>query len=342
VTSLPDRSADAGVASLGHAGEHVPVNRGTREQRALWAALVANTALLVAEAVGGIAFGSLALLADAGHLLTDVLSLGVAVAPLRLARRAPNAKHTFGFERAEVLAAQVNSLLLVGVMVWIVMEAAHRLRDPGAVDAAGMLAIACVALIVNTASAFVLARAAGKSLNMRGAYLHLATDAVGSLAAIAAALLILGWGLLRADPIASLVTAPFVAWAAFGLVSHAGWMPRRCNARSSPRTTSWTSTTSTYGTSHRSPRDVRAGCAHGHAIARRRAAPGRRPQGDARRRVRDPARDLRTRVRRSHRTRGSDTLAERARATTACSRVSGTSPRGELDPQYRSTLGDRC
>ena len=217
MASLPDPSPN-GTESTGHAGEHVIFDRGAREGRALWIALMANAALLVLEVGGGIAFGSLALLADAGHLLTDVVTLGLAVAALRLARRAPTPKHTFGFERAEVLAAQVNSLLLVGVMVWIVMEAAHRLRDPGSVDAWGMLAIATVALVVNAASALVLARSAGDSLNMRGAYLHLATDAVGSLAAMVAAVLILGWGLLRADPIASLVTAAFVGWAAFGLV----------------------------------------------------------------------------------------------------------------------------
>ncbi|HEX9123926.1 MAG TPA: cation diffusion facilitator family transporter [Actinomycetota bacterium] len=201
-----------------HANEHRPAGRGARERRALWAALGANAALLIAEAVGGIVFGSLALLADAGHLLTDVSALAVSVAALHLARREPTAKHTFGFERAEVLAAQVNTLLLVGVMVWIVLEAVHRLADPGPVEATGMLFVATVALLVNAGSSLILARAAGKSLNMQGAYLHLATDAAGSFAAIIAAVLILGWGLRRADPVASLATAGFVAWAAFRLV----------------------------------------------------------------------------------------------------------------------------
>lgn len=93
-------------------------------------ALIANVAVLVIEAAGGLAFGSLVLMADAGHLLADVSALAVSVAAIGLARRRPTAKHTFGFERAEVLAAQVYALLLVGVMAWIVQEAIHRLAAP--------------------------------------------------------------------------------------------------------------------------------------------------------------------------------------------------------------------
>lgn len=201
-----------------HADEHRPVGRGTSEHRALRIALVANALLMFFEIAGGIAFGSLALLADAGHLLTDVLALGLSLLALHLAEREPTPRHTFGFERAEVLAAQVNALLLGGVTVWIVVEAINRWSDPVQVEATGMLVVALIALLVNAASALVLARAAGESLNMRAAYLHLATDAAGSLAAIVAALLILGWQVERADTVASLVTAGFVAFATIGLV----------------------------------------------------------------------------------------------------------------------------
>ena len=201
-----------------HAEEHLPADRGSRERRALWAALIANAALLVIEAAGGLAFGSLVLMADAGHLLADVSALAVSVAAIGLARRRPTAKHTFGFERAEVLAAQVNALLLVAVMAWVVLEAIRRLTAPPPVQAAGMLAVAATALVVNGASSVLLARAAGRSINMRGAYLHLAVDTAGSLTAIIAAALILGWGLRSADPVASLITAALAAWAVFALI----------------------------------------------------------------------------------------------------------------------------
>ena len=201
-----------------HAEEHLPAGRENRERRALRAALFANAALMVIEAAGGLAFGSLVLVADAGHLLADVSALGVSVAAVGLARRRPTAKHTFGFERAEVLAAQVNALLLVGVMAWIVQAAIRRLAAPPYVQAGGMLAVAALALAVNGVSAVLLARAAGRSLNMRAAYTHLAIDAAGSLTAIVAAVLILGWGLLAADPVASLLTAALAAWAVFGLI----------------------------------------------------------------------------------------------------------------------------
>ena len=203
----------------GHAEEHLPAARGGQERRALQAALIANAILLVIEAAGGLAFGSLVLMADAGHLLADVSALAVSVAAIGLARRRPTAKHTFGFERAEVLAAQLNALLLVAVMAWVVLEAIHRLAAPPPVQAGGMLAVAVTALAVNGASSVLLARAAGRSLNMRGAYIHLAVDAAGSLTAIAAAVLILGWGLRTADPVASLITAALAAWAVSGLIS---------------------------------------------------------------------------------------------------------------------------
>ena len=212
--ALPSRRSLRGA----HAEEHLPAERGSQERRALLAALIANAVLLVIEAAGGLAFGSLVLMADAGHLLADVSALAVSVAAIGLARRRPTARHTFGFERAEVLAAQVNALLLVGVMAWIVPEAIRRLAAPPPVHAGGMLAVAATALAVNGASSVVLARAAGRSLNMRGAYLHLAVDAAGSLTAIAAAALILGWGLRSADPVASLITAALAAWAVFGLI----------------------------------------------------------------------------------------------------------------------------
>jgi cobalt-zinc-cadmium efflux system protein len=210
----PSRRIHQGV----HDEEHRPTDRGDQERRALWAVPIANAALLVIEAAGGFAFGSLVLMADAGHLLADVSALAVSVAAIGLGRRRPTVRHTFGFERAEVLAAQLNALLLVAVMAWIVQEAIRRLAAPPPVQAGGMLTVALLALAVNGASSIVLARAAGRSLNMRGKYVHLVVDAAGSLTAIVAAALILGWGLRSADPVASLITAALAVWAVFGLI----------------------------------------------------------------------------------------------------------------------------
>ena len=272
------------------------------------AALIANAALLVIEAAGGLAFGSLVLMADAGHLLADVSALAVSVAAIGLARRRPTAKHTFGFERAEVLAAQLNALLLVAVMAWVVQEAIHRLAAPPPVQAGGMLAVAVTALAVNGASSVLLARAAGRSLNMRGAYIHLAVDAAGSLTAIAAAALILGWGLRSADPVASLITAALAAWAVFGLIRGTTHVlmegaPRGLDARQveeallghPPR--GGRSSPASVEPRLRCPCPVRPRGARRGAIARRRPALRRGIEGDACRAVRDRERHLGTRMR---------------------------------------------
>ena len=147
----------------------------------MWVALLANGGLLVAEAVGWFAFRSLALLADAVHLLTDVSGLGIALVALRLLRRRATDRHSFGLQRAEVLAAQVNALILAGVSMWIIVEASRRLANPRHVSGVGLLSIAFIGFVVNIASAAILRRASGESLNMRGVFLHLASDAVGSV-----------------------------------------------------------------------------------------------------------------------------------------------------------------
>ncbi len=168
-------------------------------------ALGANAALLVVELVGGLLFGSLALLADAAHLTSDVLALGLAVAALALAQRPPTERHTYGFERAEVLAAQTNGLVLLAGAVAVAVEAVRRLGSPHHIDAAGVLVIGGIGLVVNVGSALVLLRAARGNLNLRVAFWHLATDALGSIAVIVAAMGALVFGIERLDPVASLV-----------------------------------------------------------------------------------------------------------------------------------------
>jgi len=195
-----------------HAFEHGGDIARPGQRRALGWALGVNLALLVAEVTGGLVFGSLALLADAVHLVSDVTGLGIALGALVLVARPVTARHSFGFARAEVMAAQVSALLLIGAGIWILIEALVRLADPVPVNGGGLAAIATVGLLVNAGSAVVVHRAQGESLNMRASFAHLATDAAGSLAAVVAGLTILTWGWSRADSLASIATAALVLW----------------------------------------------------------------------------------------------------------------------------------
>jgi cobalt-zinc-cadmium efflux system protein len=192
-----------------------------RQRRAIAVALAVNGALLVAEVVAGLAFRSLALLADAAHLVTDVAGLGVALLALALVERPATLRHSFGLQRAEVLGAQANGLLLLVGSGWILAEAAHRLGHPQPVAGAGLLTVALVGLVVNLGSAAVLRRQVGGSLNLRGALLHLWADAAGSLGAAGAGVAVLAWGADRADPIISIGIAGLVLWAAWRLLRDA-------------------------------------------------------------------------------------------------------------------------
>ncbi len=198
-----------------HAGHSHTANASGR---ALLIAFALNAAFLVVELVGGVAFGSLALLADAAHMLTDVAALALAIAAQRMAVRPATDRHTYGFRRVEVLAAQANAAVLLVVSVWIVYESIRRLQNPGSVEGGGMLVVAVLGLLVNVVSAWLLVRTHDRTLNVRGAVLHLASDAAGSLAAVVAALLIIAFGWERADPIASLVVTALIVVGAFSLL----------------------------------------------------------------------------------------------------------------------------
>ncbi len=212
-------TADAVPASPGaHAFEHGADIARPGQRRALGWALGVNTALLVVEVIGGIVFGSLALLADAAHLVSDVTGLGIAVGAVILTARPVSARHSFGFARAEVMAAQVSALLLLAAGAWILVEAVTRLGDPVPVQGAGLAAVATVGLVVNAGSAVVIHRAQGESLNMRASFVHLATDAVGSLGALVAGVAIWAWGWVSADTIVSMATAALVLWTGRGLL----------------------------------------------------------------------------------------------------------------------------
>jgi cobalt-zinc-cadmium efflux system protein len=168
--------------------------------------------------VGGLAFESLALIADATHLLSDVVGLGIALVAQRLLARPATARHSYGFQRAEVVGAQLNALVLLAAAGWIVVEAVGRIGDPVTVEGGGVLVLASVGLVVNLASAWLLGRAAGHSMNMRGAYLHMVMDAVGSVGAILAGVAVLAFGADWMDPVVSLLIAGLIAWSTWGLL----------------------------------------------------------------------------------------------------------------------------
>ena len=200
---------------------HARVSPGA-DRRLLAVALVVFVAFTALELVVGIVARSLALLGDAGHMATDSLALGLALFASWAASRPARGRWTFGFARAEILAAQANGIALALVAVWIVYEAIRRLLDPPEVDAALVLPVAIAGIGVNVAVLTLLARAQRQSLNVRGAYLHVATD-LGAFAATAvAAALILATGWNRLDPAASLVVAALALGGAWSLLRESG------------------------------------------------------------------------------------------------------------------------
>ena len=170
---------------------------------------------LVAEVIGGLWTGSLALLADAGHMLSDVAALALSLFALWLSDRPSPVAHTFGYRRIEILAALANGVALVVVAIFIVVEAFRRIESPQPVLGVPMLGIAAGGLLVNLIALWTLHGGRDDSLNMRGAWLHVLSDALGSVGAMIAGGLIWGFGWMIADPIASIIIA--------GLVLHASW-----------------------------------------------------------------------------------------------------------------------
>lgn len=173
-------------------------------------ALVLTASFMVVEVAGGLLSGSLALLADAGHMLTDAASLALALAAFRLSRRPPDDVKTYGWHRGQVLAAFVNALALVVIVAWIAVEAVRRLIEPEPVAGVTMIAVAAVGLLVNIAAFWVLHKGDQNNVNLRGAALHVLGDLLGSVAAIVAAAVILWTGWTPIDPILSLLVGALI------------------------------------------------------------------------------------------------------------------------------------
>lgn len=165
---------------------------------------------LVAEIIGGLLTGSLALLADAGHMLTDVAALGLALFAIKLAERPATAARTYGYYRVEILAAFVNSIALIGIAAYILYEASRRIAKPPEVDTGGMLAVASVGLLVNLGGIVLLRKASHESLNIKGAYLELLADTVSSVGTIAAAIIMITTGWVYADAVVSVGIGLFI------------------------------------------------------------------------------------------------------------------------------------
>jgi cobalt-zinc-cadmium efflux system protein len=193
---------------------------GASTRRLAWA-LVVTSIFLVAEVVGGIISNSMALLADAGHMLTDAGALGLSLFVAWFSRRPATPQRTYGHLRWEILAAFINGAVLLLLSAWILVEAVGRLRSPQAVGGALMLGVAVAGLVANGFSAWLLHAHQGQSLNLRGAYLHVLSDLLGSVAVIVAALCVQAFGWMRADAIASIAVTLLIIRGAWALVRDA-------------------------------------------------------------------------------------------------------------------------
>ncbi|AGF73838.1 hypothetical protein A605_14332 (plasmid) [Corynebacterium halotolerans YIM 70093 = DSM 44683] len=174
------------------------------------AAFILTATIFLAQVIGGLVSGSLALLSDAMHMLSDSTGLLIALVAILIGRRAATPRATYGYRRVEVLAALVNAAVVSAVSVWIVIRAVGRIGGHESIDTGVMLVVAVVGLVANVISALILIRRQHESLNMRGAYLHVLSDLVGSVAVIIAGLIIQFTGWLAADTIASLFIAALV------------------------------------------------------------------------------------------------------------------------------------
>jgi cobalt-zinc-cadmium efflux system protein len=214
----PAARGGASQAKHEHEHEHEHDLRSTPLRR-LIAAFVVTALFMFVEAGVGFWSKSLALVADAGHMLADAAALGLAIIAQRIASQQRTRAQTYGFRRAEVLAAFANGIALGITAIWIFIEAAARWRDPPAIQAMAMTLTAVVGLLVNLGSAAMLgAGAHGHNVNTRGALAHVLTDALGSVGAIAAGALVLAFGWNRADPAISAAIGVLVLWGGYRLV----------------------------------------------------------------------------------------------------------------------------
>jgi cobalt-zinc-cadmium efflux system protein len=209
-----------GARDAGHGHRHDHATE-TSERRLLWA-MALTAAILLAETAGGLVAGSLALLADAAHMLTDLGALVLAHAGIRLGRRPADPKRSFGYRRLEVLAAFANGVILMALTLWIVIEAAQRLYQPAPVLGGWMLGVAALGLAANLGAYALLRGGARESIGIAGAMAHVLGDLLGSIAAILAATVILATGWTPIDPLLSLAVCTLILRSAWDLLRRSG------------------------------------------------------------------------------------------------------------------------
>ena len=205
----------------GHSHEH---SHGHSHGRAFALAIGLNAAFVVAEVAAGLFSGSLALLADAGHNLSDVLSLVLAWGASRLSQRPPSAQYTYGLKSSSILAAIANAALIWLALGAILVETLRRLADPAPVAGATMMLVAGLGIVVNGASAMLFAKGRKGDLNLRAAFQHLMADAAVSAGVVVAGLAVMLTGQSWIDPVTSLVIVAVIAWGSWGLLRDAGRM----------------------------------------------------------------------------------------------------------------------
>ncbi|MFN2482305.1 MAG: cation diffusion facilitator family transporter [Pyrinomonadaceae bacterium] len=201
-----------------HAHSHAPSTRAARSKRKLLWVLALTAAYTLAEAAGGWLSGSLALLADAGHMLADVAALALALAAVWFGSRPATPHKTFGYYRLEILAALTNGVVLVVIALFVFYEAYTRFHAPREVETGVMIPVAVGGLLVNLVCAWLLHGDHHDDLNVRGAWLHILGDALGSVGAIAAGVLMWAYGWYQADPVFSAAIALLIVWSSWHLI----------------------------------------------------------------------------------------------------------------------------
>ena len=203
-----------------HRREAVRSGRAESRARLSWT-LGLTLIYMVAEVVGGYLADSLSLLADAGHMLSDAAALGLSLFASWIAQRPPTPQHSYGYYRAEILAALANGATLMAIAIIVFIEAVHRLAAPEPVRGPLLLGVAAGGLVINLLGLWILSGGKSQNLNIHGAWLHVMTDALGSLAALAAGALIWGWGWNWADPVASILIGILVIYSSWNLAKQA-------------------------------------------------------------------------------------------------------------------------